>query len=92
VRDYRQQIVVTTEPGNMLPTVAGLLAGPGAGAALFVFTRLFKEPLKGIGRASYCLTGAWDDPAVEPIERDAPEQAASCADLPADMLPATDDD
>jgi uncharacterized protein (TIGR02099 family) len=91
-RDYRQQIVVTTEPGNMLPTVAGLLAGPGAGAALFVFTRLFKEPLKGIGRASYCLTGDWDAPTVEPIERDAPEQAASCADLPDDMLPTTDDD
>jgi uncharacterized protein (TIGR02099 family) len=91
-RDYRQQIVVTTEPGNMLPTVAGLLAGPGAGAALFVFTRLFKEPLKGIGRASYCLTGDWDAPTVEPIERDAPEQAASCADLPDDMLPTSDDD
>jgi uncharacterized protein YhdP len=76
----------------MLPTVAGLLAGPGAGAALFVFTRLFKEPLKGIGRASYCLTGDWDAPTVEPIERDAPEQAASCADLPDDMLPTSDDD
>jgi len=91
-RDYRQQIVVTTEPGNMLPTVAALIAGPGAGAALFVFTRLFKEPLKGIGRASYCLTGDWDAPTVEPIERDAVEQAASCADLPEDMLPEIEDE
>jgi uncharacterized protein (TIGR02099 family) len=91
-RDYRQQIVVTTEPGNMLPTVAGLLAGPGAGAALFVFTRLFKEPLKGIGRASYCLTGDWDAPTVEPLERDEPEEALSCADLPEDMLPEIEDE
>jgi uncharacterized protein YhdP len=91
-RDYRQQIVVTTEPGNMLPTVAALIAGPGAGAALFVFTKLFKEPLKGIGRASYCLTGDWDAPTVEPIERDAVELAASCADLPEDMLPEIDDE
>lgn len=91
-RDYRQQIVVTTEPSNMLPTVAALIAGPGAGAALFVFTRLFKEPLKGIGRASYCLTGDWDAPTVEPIERDAVEQAASCADLPEDMLPEMEDE
>ena len=91
-RDYRQQIVVTTEPGNMLPTVAALIAGPGAGAALFVFTKLFKEPLKGIGRASYCLTGDWDAPTVEPIERDAIELAASCADLPEDMLPEIGDE
>ena len=90
-RDYRQQIVVTTEPGNMLPTVAGILAGPGAGAALFVFTRLFKEPLKGIGRASYCLTGDWDAPTVEPIERDAPELALRCADLPDDMRPVVEE-
>jgi uncharacterized protein (TIGR02099 family) len=91
-RDYRQQIVVTTEPSNMLPTVAAVIAGPGAGAALYVFTRLFREPLKGIGRASYCLTGDWDAPTVEPIERDAPEQAASCADLPEDMLPEIEDE
>lgn len=91
-RDYRQQIVVTSEPGNMLPTVAGLLAGPGAGAALFVFTRLFKEPLKGIGRASYCLSGSWDAPIVEPIAKDAPAIAASCADLPADMQPGVAND
>jgi uncharacterized protein YhdP len=76
----------------MLPTVAGILAGPGAGAALYVFTRLFREPLKGIGRASYCLTGSWDAPTVEPIERDAPELAERCADLPEDMLPEPEND
>ena len=81
-RDYRQQIVVAPEPGNVLPTVAGLLAGPGAGAAIFVFTRLFKEPLKGIGRASYCLQGSWEEPTVERIDNDARDRAASCAELP----------
>jgi uncharacterized protein YhdP len=91
-RDYRQQIVVTSEPSNMLPTVAGLLGGPGAGAALFVFTRLFKEPLKGIGRASYCLEGSWEAPVVEPIDKDAQAKAASCAELPEEMLPAVEDD
>jgi len=85
-RDYRQQIVVTAEPGNMLPTVGGLLGGAGVGAALFVFTRLFKEPLKGIGRASYCLTGSWEEPAIEPIEDDESDQALSCAELPRTML------
>src|SRR5690606_7597216 len=83
-RDYRQQAVVTAEPGNMLPTVGGLLGGPGVGAALLIFTRIFKEPLKGIGRASYCVTGSWDEPVVERLTAEEIEQGRLCADLPRD--------
>lgn len=81
-RDYRQQAVVTAEPGNMLPTVGGLIGGPGVGAALLIFTRIFKEPLKGIGRASYCITGSWDAPAVDRLTAEEIEQGRLCADLP----------
>ena len=81
-RDYRQQAVVTTEPGKVLPTVGGLLGGPGVGAALLIFTRIFKEPLKGIGRASYCVTGSWDAPAVERLSAEQLAQGRLCADLP----------
>jgi uncharacterized protein (TIGR02099 family) len=91
-RDYRQQIVITAEPSNMLPTVGGLLGGAGVGAALLIFTRLFKEPLKGIGRASYCLSGSWEEPIVEPIDNDEPEAALRCAELPEAMRPAEIDD
>jgi len=79
--DYQQQAVVTAEPGKVLPTM-GFLASPGVGAALLLFTQLFKEPLKGIGRASYCVSGGWDSPEVERLT---PEQLAAgylCADLP----------
>ncbi|HET7130654.1 MAG TPA: AsmA-like C-terminal region-containing protein, partial [Gammaproteobacteria bacterium] len=55
-KDYHQQAVVTAEPGKVLPTVGALLGGPGVGAALLIFTRIFKKPLAGIGRASYCVT------------------------------------
>jgi uncharacterized protein YhdP len=82
VRDYQQQAVVTAEPGNMLPTVGALVAGPGVGAAWLLFTRIFKEPLKGIGRASYCITGTWDAPAVERLAGDRIEEAERCAALP----------
>ncbi len=81
-RDYRQQAIVTAEPGKMLPTVGGLLAGPGVGAALLIFTRIFKEPLKGIGRASYCVTGTWDEPLVERLSAEQLERGPLCADLP----------
>jgi uncharacterized protein YhdP len=81
-RDYRQQAVITAEPGKMLPTVGGLIGGPGVGAALLIFTRIFKEPLKGIGRASYCVTGSWEQPVVERLSAEQLEQGQLCAELP----------
>jgi uncharacterized protein (TIGR02099 family) len=81
-RDYQQQAVVTAEPGNMLPTVGALVAGPTVGAAWWLFMRIFKKPLKGIGRASYCITGTWDAPQVERLTGERLEQAEQCAALP----------
>ena len=81
-RDYRQQVVVAAEPGKMLPTVGGLIGGPGVGAALLIFTRIFKEPLKGIGRASYCVTGTWEEPLVERLTPAELEEGQLCAELP----------
>jgi uncharacterized protein YhdP len=85
-KDLRQQAVVTAEPGNMLPTVGGLIAGPGVGAALLIFTRIFKESLKGIGRASYCITGSWDEPEVERLTAEQLDAEEICADLPQDWV------
>ncbi|HEY8519746.1 MAG TPA: YhdP family protein [Gammaproteobacteria bacterium] len=85
-RDYRQQAVVTAEPGKMLPTVGGLIGGPTVAAALLIFTRIFKEPLKGIGRASYCVTGTWQAPKVERLTQEQLERGEICAELPPAML------
>jgi uncharacterized protein (TIGR02099 family) len=81
-RDYRQQAVVTAEPGKVLPTVGALLAGPQVAAALLIFTRIFKKPLGGIGRASYCVTGSWSEPIVERLTDEQLEEGAVCAELP----------
>jgi uncharacterized protein (TIGR02099 family) len=81
-RDYRQQAVVTAEPGKVLPTVGALLAGPQVAAALLIFTRIFKKPLGGIGRASYCVTGSWQEPTVERLTAEQLEQGALCAEMP----------
>ena len=80
-RDYEQLAVVTSEPGRILPTV-GFLAGPQVGAALLIFSEIFKEPLNGVGRASYCVTGSWDDPSVERLTSEQLEESKLCADLP----------
>jgi uncharacterized protein YhdP len=82
-RDYSQQAVVAAEPGKILPTVGGLIGGPGVGAALLLFTRIFKEPLKGIGRVSYCVTGSWQAPKVERLGGPGQAEAGRvCAELP----------
>ena len=81
-RDYRQQAVVTAEPGKVLPTVGALLGGPQVAAALLIFTRIFKKPLLGIGRASYCVTGSWGEPKVERLTDEQLEEGAVCAELP----------
>ncbi len=85
-RDYRQQAVVTAEPGKVLPTVGALLGGPAVAAALLIFTRIFKEPLKGIGRASYCLSGSWQEPMVERLSQDQLDEGEICAELPPNAL------
>jgi uncharacterized protein (TIGR02099 family) len=81
-RDYQQQAVVTAEPGNVLPTVGALVAGPTVGAAWWLFMRIFRKPLQGIGRASYCVTGTWDDPQVERLTGNGADEVETCAALP----------
>ena len=80
-RDYEQHAVVTSEPGRILPAV-GFLAGPQVGAALLLFSEIFKEPLTGVGRVSYCVTGSWSEPVVERLTAEELEQGRLCANLP----------
>lgn len=82
---YQQQAVVTAEPGKILPTM-GFLAGPGIGAALLIFTQIFKEPLKGIGRAFYCMSGTWSEPLIERLSPEDLSTGELCADLPPGWL------
>jgi uncharacterized protein (TIGR02099 family) len=88
-QDYRQHAVVTAEPGKVLPTVGGLLGGPGVGAALLIFTQIFREPLKNLGRVSYCVTGSWDDPQVERLGAQQGDAARACADEVPEVLQPT---
>jgi uncharacterized protein (TIGR02099 family) len=67
-RDYDQTAVVTGNLGAS-PALAGALAGgPAVGAAVLLFSQIFKEPLKGITRGYYRITGPWDNPTVERVD------------------------
>ena len=66
-RDYDQTVKVTGNLGGPIVAAGTLAGGPALGAALLVFSRVFKEPLGGISRGYYRITGSWDAPVVQRI-------------------------
>jgi uncharacterized protein (TIGR02099 family) len=66
-RDYDQTAKVTGHFGGPLAAAGVLAAGPAVGAALWLFSTVFKEPLSGLTRGYYRITGGWDQPKIERI-------------------------
>jgi uncharacterized protein (TIGR02099 family) len=78
-KDYDQTAVVTGNVSSTLP-LAAFAGGPVIGAAVLVFTQVFKQPLKGLARGYYRITGTWDNPMVERIK--SADAAAATAEAP----------
>jgi uncharacterized protein YhdP len=78
-KDYDQTAVVTGSVSSSLP-LAALAGGPVVGAAVLLFTQVFKQPLKGLARGYYRITGSWDNPIVERIK--SADAAAASAEAP----------
>ncbi len=75
-RTYDQTAVVTGDLGASLGVAGVIAGGPVVGAAMLLFSQIFKEPLKGVARAYYRITGPWDDPLVRKIGARELEEAA----------------
>ncbi len=69
--NYSQAAVVNANLGNTLPVVGALAAGPQVAAALFLFSQIFKKPLKEVGQIYYSMSGPWDNPVVEATDAEA---------------------
>jgi uncharacterized protein YhdP len=80
VRDYDQTAVVTGDVTSALPVAGVVAGGPVVGAAMLLFSQIFKEPLKGVARAYYHISGSWDDPQIERIDSQAGKASLSGAD------------
>ena len=74
-RDYDQTAKVTGHFGGPLAAAGAIAAGPAIGAALLLFSTVFKEPLSGIARGYYRITGSWESPKVERIGAGAAREA-----------------
>jgi len=79
-KDYDQTAVVTGSLGSSPLPLAGFVGGPVVGAAVLLFTQVFKQPLKGLARGYYRITGSWDNPIVERIT--SADAAAATAEAP----------
>jgi uncharacterized protein YhdP len=83
-KDYDQTAVVTGNLGGSLSLPAAgagaLVGGPIGVAAVLLFTQVFKQPLKGLARGYYRITGSWDNPIVERIK--SADAAAATAEAP----------
>jgi uncharacterized protein (TIGR02099 family) len=78
--DYDQTAVVTGSVGNSPLPLAAFAAGPVIGGAVLLFTQVFKQPLRGLVRGYYRITGTWDNPVVERIK--GADAAAATAEAP----------
>ena len=66
-KDYDQTAVVTGSIGNSIPLASTLACGPLCGAAALLFTQVFKQPLRGLARGYYRITGSWENPVVKKV-------------------------
>ena len=64
---YDQLAIVRPLLSDALPMGGALFGGPGVAAAVYLFTKLLRKPLKDIGVSYYSIGGTWDNPTIEKI-------------------------
>ena len=81
-RSYDQTAIVTGNVGGTLGVAGALAGGPVVGAAMLLFSQIFKEPLKGAARGYYRISGPWEEPVVRKIDARELEDAAGLSRPP----------
>lgn len=66
-RRYDQVITVRPGLGNTLPVIGAIAGGPGGAAAGLALQGLLHEQLGEASQVQYTITGAWDEPQIEPV-------------------------
>ncbi|HLS84352.1 MAG TPA: YhdP family protein [Arenimonas sp.] len=82
-REYDQRIEVLPKAGGVLPAIGALAAGPVGAAVGVVAQAMLHQPLKQAARTVYRVSGPWEDPLVEVVEKG----PADTPDTPADPEP-----
>ena len=82
-KTHDQNIEVLPKTGNLLPAVGALTAGPVGAAVGAVANAVLRKPLAEMGARNYHVSGPWQDPKVEVVERrEAAQQAPAPVNRP----------
>ncbi len=68
-QSYDQTITVRPQIGKTFPTIGAIAGGPVGAAAGFLVQGLFDKQLKKGNEIIYTVTGTWDEPVIELIEK-----------------------
>jgi len=63
-QDFEQAAVVQADLGSSLPIAGALAGGLGVGAAMLIFSEIFKNPLKQATQVFYKIDGEWSNPQI----------------------------
>ncbi|MCD9028099.1 TIGR02099 family protein [Luteimonas sp. BDR2-5] len=80
-RTHDQRVEVLPRTGNLLPAVGALTAGPVGAAVGAVANAVLRRPLGEIGAKTYHVSGPWQAPEIEVVDR---RDSASAPPVPDD--------
>lgn len=68
-QSYNQTITIRPQIGKTFPTIGAIAGGPVGAAAGFLVQGLLDKQLKSSNEIIYHVTGTWDDPKIELIDK-----------------------
>lgn len=74
-KDYDQTITVVPQIRDTLPVLGSLISGASVGWAMLLIQKVFEDPIDESVSIKYKVSGHWDDPKIEVIEKPKPKEA-----------------
>jgi len=81
-RDYDQTVRFSGKVQTPLAAAGGVLAGPAVGAAVLLFSNVFKGSLGGINSTYYHIGGSWDNPKIDHLGSTRPKVPEATVPVP----------
>lgn len=81
-RNYEQKIYVVPKIRHALPVIGSILQGSGVGWGLLLLQNLFKSSIDESIEIEYGLTGSWDNPIIEVINKPEPVKEEESSGTP----------
>jgi uncharacterized protein YhdP len=79
-RDYDQLVTVIPKVGETLPVASGVLFGSQIGALVLLFEKLMGKEIEKAAARKYKVTGSWEKPLIERIDKPAPPETEAAAE------------